>query len=206
MTSPDPRAAAERLAYLTALGDLVKGEVALQREAVNGVLRRSEAQPVEHPVTGAILCRVRKSNPKATTTARITDHVALTEWITREYPERIQVRPAVSENTDAVLAVLAEHAPHLVDLVTTVPEWATDEIVRKSVTAGTPCGPDGQADVPGIAVETREGTPSVSVADKAPDFLLQVAELATSGRLTLDGTLRELPAGPAAVDAESEAA
>lgn len=207
MTTPDPRAAAARLTFLTALVDLAKAELAKQRAAAADVMEPGEAHPVRTPA-GEMLARVRMSNPQPVKTARITDHVALTEWIGREYPERIVVTPTVSDRTADVLAVLSEHAPHLVQLSTSVPEWATTEIVAASRKAGEPVGPGGELDVPGIVVETTVGEPSVSVAEKAADFLLLVQGLAASGRLTLDGTLRELPAAdaPAVVDAESEAA
>ncbi len=203
MTTTDPRAAASRLAFLTALVELAVAELAKQRAATADVMEPGEAHPVRTP-DGAMLARVRMTNPKPKTTARITDHVALTEWIGREYPERVQVVPTISDRTEEVIAVLAEHAPHLVELPTSLPTWCTEEVVKLSAKAGRPVGPGGELDVPGVLVETATGTPSVSVAEKADDFLVLVAELATSGRLALDGTLRELPAAPA--DAQDEVA
>lgn len=209
LMTADAKTAAQRLTFLTGLVSLAAAEKDAQRTATADLMEPGEAHPVRSPINGEFMARVRMSNPKATTVATITDYVALTEWIGREYPDRVSVTPKVSDRTADVLAVLAEHAPHLVTLETEYPKWATEEIVKLSAKAGAPVGPGGETDVPGVTVETREGVPSVSVAEKAPEFDALIVELAQSGRLSLDGSLRELsaaPEGPVVVDAETDAA
>lgn len=204
----DTKAAAARLALLSGLASYAADEVKTQRADVQLLMEPGEAHPVRSPLTGEMLARVRCSNPKPVTTVTITDHVALDEWIGREYPERLIVTPSVSTRTDEVLAVLAEHAPHLVEIATVVPEYARAEVVTASKKAGKPAGPSGELDVPGVTVTVETPAPSVSVAEKADNFGALIVDLVTSGVLSADGTLRELPAGdaPLVVDAETDAA
>lgn len=192
----DSKTEAGRLAILSGIADIAKAAVTDQRALAGQVMEPGDAHALRHPVTGAKLARVRMSDPKPA--AVVVDRKAVEEWIRANDPAKVQVRQQIAPGRDAeVLAVLAKHAPGLVDLVSSVPDYAVEEIVKLSTKAGQPIGPGGELDIPGIEMRTPTG--SVSVGEKADDWLDQLRGLVMAGRVGIDGSVRELD-GPTVVD------
>lgn len=116
---------------------------------------------------GVRIASVTKAKGRSTTTVRVTDEAALTAWVAQHYPDKI---------------------------VRSVDRSLRETILYSSKSAGEPCGPGGELDVPGLEVEHREGEPTLSVrlTDEAE---AAVEAMWAVGGLGLDGTVRELSGG-----------
>lgn len=183
------------VAVLTELQKRVAAMLDEHRGAVGSLLDKGDRVSVRSPLSGEGLGTVTMTDPKPK--AMVTDPEELDDWIAEHYPEKTEWRRVVVGSEDEVLAVLAEHAPHLVTTQRHVPDWARAEVLRASAEAGVPCGPGGEADVPGVAVEPQPGRlqyRATAGSGHAIDALVQ------AGLVDLtSGEVRELPqAGEAA--------
>lgn len=153
----------------------------LRRQA-RELLGKKERVPAT--VDGEVVGTIGKSSPKKS--ARVTNEMALREWISEQYPELVIPRSFI-EDQAAAIEVLEEHAPHLVHTRLEVAESVVNEMLRNSEHTGTPTGPGGEADVPGITVDTPDGNVTV-LMEKGNEYLVE--QMLTSGQVSLDGTVR----------------
>lgn len=123
--------------------------------------------------------------------ARVTDERALVDWLlAHEYQTLTVAEHVVTGPEPEVIDVLLAHAPHLVERVTRVEDYALKDLLQGCAKAKVPVGPGGEMDLPGVEVERPQPRITVRPNDNAKKA---VADLLDSGRLTLDGYLRESP-------------
>lgn len=152
------------------------------RARANALLKKKERIPIE--LDGETVGVITKSAPKRT--ARVTDGVKFLAWVAENYPEHVESAPIVEDMPKAI-AVLEEHAPHLVHYREQVAKGITFSVLDGSAKVGAPIGPGGEADVPGIVVDTPDGNTSV-ILDKDNAYLIE--QLFAEGRVSLDGVVR----------------
>jgi hypothetical protein len=152
------------------------------RATANGLLKKKECIPVE--VDGETVGVITKSSPKRK--ARVVDQVKFLAWVEENYPESQRPVPYI-EDMPAVIAVLEQFADHLVHFRREVVPSFTSSVLSMSEEVGVPVGPGGEADVPGIVVDTPDGNTS-AIPDKQNAYLLE--QLFTSGQVSLDGVVR----------------
>jgi hypothetical protein len=167
--------------------------------ADNTFLRRGDRLTITDPFNDDVkIGTVSKTDPDDT--AEVTDPAAFRDWMATHYPENVRHQRHITGPMDEVVAVLAEHAPHLLsEEAVEVRPWARDEVLRKSVTAGVPVGPGGELDVPGVTV--KKGKPTLQVRPNAKAEQV-IDGLWASGRLAFDATFR--PQLPASEDATQQ--
>lgn len=152
------------------------------------LLDKKERVVAKSSLDGTQLGTITKSDPKPKAT--ITNPARVYEWVRDHYPERLDVKTQIVGSDTEVIAVLAVHAPHLIDEVLRLPEWVTHELVLKAEQAGQPVGWGGEIDVPGIEVTIPEGSVSVRLEKEIDDAVL---DLVRAGLVEIDGTVRALP-------------
>lgn len=106
----------------------------------------------------------------------IVDRQALLEHL-GEYPGNFETNLTIVGDEAEVLAVLHEHAPHLVDEVTNIPEW----IIKAALDASKEAD---EAVAPGIKKVKPGGVLTVTPDKKAGEAF---AALIKAGLLTWDG-------------------
>lgn len=129
---------------------------------------------------GRKLGAVSKSDPKPQ--AEITDATALNAWITEHYPERLIQDVEIIGSVEEIKTVLLRYAPALTKQVSKPDPDLVRDIMIKSEKVGVPIGPGGEAEVPGVKVETAEGTVSCRPTD---DALPVVVDMLQTGVLDL---------------------
>ncbi|WP_435583350.1 hypothetical protein [Amycolatopsis thermoflava] len=129
---------------------------------------------------GVKLAAVTKRDPKPE--ARITDMAKLRAWVATHYEDHLVSGIEVTGSDPEVHEVLIRHAPHLLREVQKVSPDLVRLITDASKKAGAPVGPGGEADVPGVTVQTSEGTVSCLPTDEA---LGVVVGMLQSGELDL---------------------
>jgi hypothetical protein len=152
------------------------------RVQANALLKKKERVAVE--IDGETVGMITKSSPSKV--ARVNDGVKLLAWMREHYPEHVE-RVAFVENMEKVFRVLMDHAPELVLHRDRVSEAVERSMLADSVKVGVPVGPGGEADVPGIVVDTPDGNTS-AIPDKQNAYLID--QLFAQGRVSLDGTVR----------------
>lgn len=133
-----------------------------------------------------------KTEPKAS--ARVPDEHALLAWFKAHYPDRVDthltIDPARME--DAIVH-LHEHFPEVLSHVQTVAPWARDEVLKLTIKAREPVGPEGELDALAPPVEyipPKAGVVTVKPSEDAPDV---VRRLWAQGRIDLTkGTVRAI--------------
>lgn len=184
---------AERLA--PEVQALALAALAKQIKTLDPVVRATFAHDYENgdgrtfrsPVDGRKLGKVRRNDPDPEW--RVTDADALrAHLLERGHVETVR---EVIGGDETVVAVLAEHAPHLLAEVTRVPPAAVAAVMAATRKAGAPVDPDGQP-VPGVELRHPEGSLVVTV-DPATGAEA-AAELARQGLLDWS-TRPELGAG-----------
>lgn len=137
-------------------------------------------------IDGQVVGTIGKSSPKKV--ARVSDAPALLAWIEQNYPEHLDAVPYI-EHLDAAIRFLEEHGPtELVQYRTVVAEPTLRVMLKASETVGSGVGPGGEADVPGITVDTPDGNVTV-LMEKGNEYLVE--QLFTSGVVSLDGAVRK---------------
>lgn len=137
-------------------------------------------------IDGQVVGTIGKSSPKKV--ARVSDAPALLAWIEQHYPEHVDAVPYI-EDMDAAIRFLEEHGPeHLVQYRTVVAEPTLRVMLKTSETVGSGVGPGGEADVPGITVDTPEGIVTV-LPERGMEYLVE--QLFANGLVSLDGTVRK---------------
>lgn len=183
-----------RAAFLKHLSGVVGAAITENKKVLDGLMHKGDSLSAWSPLDGdEPVARVSKSKPKPQAT--ITNRAALASWIEDRYPEKLHTAPVIIGSDAEVLEALQEHAPHLVAVDTSVPDWAYNELRLKAEKAGQPIGYGneiGDQAPPGIEVTLPDGALSV-VVDKmnGPDALQALWD---AHLFAMDGTVRELPA------------
>lgn len=169
---------AVRVAVAKYIGDVANATVKSAKKTLEGSMSNGDRVKA---VTddGSVVGLVWRTDPKGT--AVVTDRPALTAWVVENYPERIDTE-YVPIPWHLVVKVLEEHAPELLTGSQVIAPWAEGEILRNTVKAKHPCGPGGEADVPGVAYEPP--APGVVTAKLSDDAAGVIGELWRSGRIS----------------------
>lgn len=177
-------------AVTTALAKMVKAAGDAARAKAEGLLDEGASVTLYSPL-GAKLGKALVTDPEAT--AVVTNRSTLDAWLLVTYPEQSEPVEEISPDTTAVLAVLREFAPDLVIHSRRPIDRMVPDVLAASADAGQPMGPDGELDIPGVAVNKKPGVLHIRLDPKtAPQA---IADMWAAGLLALDGTLRELPSG-----------
>lgn len=183
MTEPDPLLSVAALKILSKhTGDRYDEA----RESAQGVLNPGDRRTVVSPLDGSDLGLVYRAKPEKQ--AVITDEPALVEWLkAHDYPGMVRSSYKITGTEQQVVAVLFEHAPHLLRRVENITSDARKALISESRAAGRSKGPSSELDVPGISVAATG--PTYVACKPAEGALLSIYELITSGRIALDGTV-----------------
>lgn len=178
------------VAVTASLAKMVKAAGDEARAKADSVLDEGASVTLYSPL-GAKIGKALRTDPEPT--AVVTNQAKLNAWIRENYPDQVVNTEEVSPDTKAVLAVLRKHAPELIVRTSRLADRMVPDVLAASAEAGEPMGPDGELDVPGVAVNKRPGVLQIRLDPKtAPQA---IADMWAAGLIALDGTLRELPAG-----------
>lgn len=155
------------------------------RAEVAKTLNKGDRKTVRSPLGDVKVGQVWVTDPKPV--CAITDRAALTDWLAEHYPATTKTGYEVIGSEPEIVAVLFEHAPHLLREVRAIDPDQLRELRANSIALGAVVGPGGETDVPGISVSEPDG-----VVTCKPDTqgLQAVMDLYRAGRLDLDGTVR----------------
>jgi hypothetical protein len=159
-----------RVSVLTWMSKRIKAETDVARLAAAQLLKKGDTLAARSPLDDVRIGRVSMSDPNKTAT--FTDRAAVDGWIAERYPDKCIGRWEITGPMSEVIAALREHAPHLVEYVTSVPDWAANELLTRAERYGEPvgfsmeCGPDAPS---GIAVKTPAGVLTVRLDTDAAD-------------------------------------
>jgi hypothetical protein len=184
----DSKALAMRLVVLKFILDqIVPAQRSLRAQAAQALAPKDRVTAVGPD--GYPLGTITKSRPNPQ--ASITDETGFADWMAAYYPDQVRYEWCITD-TDAAMAVLRAHAPELLSRTISVHPWAKSHVLKMSADAGRPVGPNGELNVIGVEVTRGAGTISVRIEQDAADL---IADLITAGRVTLDGSLREIAGG-----------
>lgn len=184
----DTKALAARLVVLKYILDqLTPLQRSLRMQAAELLSPKDRVTAVDPD--GYPLGTITKSRPAPK--AVISSEAEFADWISAHYPDQCRYEWRISD-VPAAIAVLRAHAPELLSRTIAVHPWATSQTLKLSADAGRPVGPGGELNVLGVEVTRGEGTISVRIEPDAADL---IADLITAGRVTLDGSLREIAGG-----------
>jgi hypothetical protein len=177
-----------RVAALKVLKDYVSARYDEARAEIKGRLSKGDRLTARSPLTDEKIGAVWLTDPERT--ASVVDKAALLSWVEENYPEHVQQRYHVTASEEQLMTLLFQHAPEWMDRRPEVEPKFIAELLAAAADMGVPVGPEGEADVPGIAVSVKDGVVACRpVADKALPLVL---ELHHEGVLGLDGTVREI--------------
>lgn len=180
-----------RVAALKIVADMSRDAYNQARATAAAAMQCGDRLMGRSPLDGAKIGAVTKTDPKPV--CRITDQSALTDWVAEHYPNHVEFDFDVIGSDQEVKSVLFEHAPHLLRRTRTIAADLLRQLREDSAAIGAPVGPGGEADIPGLVVETPEGTVSCR---PDPEAFSAVAELVRSGRLSFESLVRpSLPGG-----------
>lgn len=164
-----------RLSALKVLSDKFKKLYDEARAEESAGITRGSTIMVYSPVDGEKLGAVSMSDPK--TTARIADQNAFAAWAARLYPDDVEFEFEIIGSHQEVVAVLYEHAGHLLKRTSRVSPKLVKQVTACSAEVKEPAGPNGELDVPGVVVETAESRLSCLPASGAlPTVMALVRE------------------------------
>ncbi|WP_280505802.1 hypothetical protein [Nocardia farcinica] len=170
----------ERAIFLRVFHDLMKSEQTIAKEDCARVMADG-SKLTAFTESKQTLGTVTKSNPKPI--ARVEDAAEFEDWIHATFPDRIKEVPDFGP-ADQVAAVLAEHAPHLLQGVRQViPESLREQALRIAATR----------EVPGTRIHHPEGVISVRPTGVARQLVADML----AGRVAIPAGLagRELEDG-----------
>lgn len=187
MSSPDTSTQVSPDVQALALAELER-RVKASRAAVKAIVGQSyaegERRTIRSPLDGSRLGMVWRSDPEAEW--KVTDPEALDAFLRTYYRGALETTVGIApENMPEVLAVLQEHAPHLLTESTRVRQDVIDATVAESRDKGEPVAPGVDRVKPAGVLTVRP--------DKACGEA--VAALVQAGWLTWDGQPAALPAG-----------
>lgn len=184
---------------MTEKKDLAKGMLALTyaqlrikksldalRKEAKGCMTPTERVPlvIDGDLVGAITKEKKEKH------AYVSDELAYREWMQANYRENV-VSFSFIEDVPKAIEVLEKYAPNLVHTRLQVAESVTADILRASEKAGAPVGPGKEADIPGIRVESPEGTVKALITRDSEVALAHLEHIVSSGAVSLDGTVRK---------------
>lgn len=186
MNAPDTPAQVSPEVQALALAELER-RVRASRAAVKAIVGQSyadgERRTIRSPLDGAKLGTVHRSDPDAEW--KVTDREALDAHL-RTYEGAVEtVLDIAPADMSEALAVLQDHAPHLLTVSSRVRPGVVDAAVAESRDRGEPVAPGIERVKPAGVLTVRP--------DKACGEA--VAALVTAGLLTWDGRPAALPAG-----------
>jgi hypothetical protein len=177
-----------RVGALKAIKDYAVTAYDKAREEVADVMRRGDRLTVRSPLDDTKIGSVSLTDPKPV--ARVSDMSVLTAWLVENYPDLVTDAYEVNATDEQIRALVFEHRPEWLTRKQRVDPRVVQQIRERSAAAGVAVGPTGEADVPGVVVETPE---PVVTCRPTPDALDVVAALIRADRLGLDGVIRSIP-------------
>lgn len=135
------------------------------------------------PLDGSVLGHITRT--KKDPVAKVVDQAALMAHIHETDPHGLEDVDVVHATTDQVIAVLREHAPHLLESEVRIRSYALNEALKLAL---------GGKPVPGVEVERPLGTVNCYPAKDAGEAIEAVIR---SGRVALDGTVTQYIEGVA---------
>ncbi|NUR80746.1 MAG: hypothetical protein HOQ21_09920 [Dermatophilaceae bacterium] len=172
------------VAVAAQLAKLVKAAGDRARLDAARILEKGSSVTLYSPL-GMKIGKALRTDPEPV--AEVTDPAALDAWLREKYPDQVVPVETISDDLDAVIAFLKEHAPHLVRTVEVVAERMVPDVLAASEIAGQPMGPDGELDVPGVVVRKPDGVLQIRLDKSAREA---IGEMWTAGLINIDGTLR----------------
>jgi len=173
-----------KIAALKLLSEYTKRCYDGARHEAARVMKRGERLVARSPIDDQKIAVIPMSDPSKV--AEVVDEEALTDWLAEHYPDTVTSGYRIIGSQPEVIAVLFEHAPHLIKRCRAIQLEALHEIKRLSATLGEPVGPGGELDVPGLKVTTPDPVLSCRPAEGALDI---IRDLHRRGVLDLDGTV-----------------
>lgn len=147
------------------------------RAIANTALDAKDRVSARSPIDGKVIGSVTK--PISTVKAVVDDEAALMAWMGDNQPDALHDMHVIGGTTEDVIAVLIEHAPHLVESTVVCDKWARDDLLRRSERTGKPAAP-------GIRVETTDNSARALLEKGAEESILA---LIVGGWVSLDGTI-----------------
>lgn len=170
-----------RVGGLKLLSDRAKKAYDAARAELEHEMGRGDRRIAYSPIDKTKIAAVSMSDPK--TTARVADEKAFGAWAATHYPDDIEWDFDVIGSHQEVVAVLYDHAPHLLRRVSKVSPELVKSVTHASAQTGEATGPNGELDVPGVAVETKAAVVSCLPADGG---WAAVLELVRAGHMPLE--------------------
>lgn len=183
-----------KVAALKVLKDYITECYVKAKAEATRTLKRGERLVARSPLDDTKIAVIPLSDPNKVAT--IVDEVALTDWYKQHYPELVMSGYKVIGSQAEVVAVLFQHAPHLIKRTEALQLEALHELKRTSAALGQPIGPGAELDVPGVKVATPDPVLTCRPTEEAFDI---IRHLHAEGVLELDGTIHiALPEGDVA--------
>jgi hypothetical protein len=176
-----------RVAALKVISEFTAGKYDEARAEIAATMKRGDRSMARSPIDETKIAAVNMSDPKRT--VKVTDLDALTEWLTEHYPAAIVSTYKVCGSDEQIRRILFEHAPDMLRKVSGIDPEQLAELKANSLAAGQAVGPGGEADMPGITVETPD-----AVVSCKPDYetaMPVIRDLMARELLSLDGTIRQ---------------
>lgn len=173
-----------RTAALKVISEFTRARYDEARAELGKELHRGDRLIARSPLDERKIGAVYMTEPK--TECRVTDESALKAWMQERYPELCENAYEVIGSEAEVIAVLFEHAPHLLRHSRRVSSEALRELRAACVTLGAVVGPGNEADVPGLELHTPDGVVACRPADSS---LQAVLDMHRAGVISLDGTV-----------------
>jgi hypothetical protein len=184
-----------RVSVLTWMSRRIRAETDAARAEAAQLLKKGDTLAARSPLDDVRIGRVSMSDPK--TTATFTDRAAVDAWIAQRYPDKCVGRWEITGPMGDVITALRKHAPHLVEYVTSVPDWAANELLTRAEGWGEPvgfsmeCGPDAP---PGIAVKTPDGVLTVRLDSASADAAVRA--MWDAHLVDIDGHIKRIEGTP----------
>ena len=159
----------------------VGGALNTRREGGIASLIPEERVAAISPLDGSVLGHITRT--KKDPVAYVADEAALMAHIHETTPEGLEDVTVVAATDEQVIAVLREHAPHLLDSEIRIKPYALNEALKSALA--------GKA-VPGVEIDRPVGTVNTYPGKNAGDAIEAVIR---SGRVGLDGTVTKLIEG-----------
>lgn len=181
------------VATMKVLAEYVKHHYEARRAEFEQSEARGNRLTARDPRDNVKLAAVTLTDPDPV--VRVNEPV-WTAWMREHYPSLCETVTEIAPGMEhAVVAVLFEHAPHLLTERTRVKSEHAAELKASCKTIRTVIGPMGETEMPGFTVEIPDPVVSCRLSEGAHD---RVLEMVRTGQIELDGTLR--PAIDAAVE------
>ncbi len=154
----------------------------LRDEAPDAVFERGDRFSVRSPLDRKVkLGTVSASDPKVE--AKIVNQAVFDQWVLDNHPDDCVDVDVVAATDAELLAVLREHAPHLIRTDVKPAEWVAPTVIKLSAAAGEPVSQHNEMDdqaPPAVEILEKKSVLTIDVED---DALEHVAELWRASRV-----------------------